>query len=354
MNELTKKYLELNVSNHTDMEKDAVLEYKGLNLTSDIAYSQLNIFKFNIISDNYPTFLPKILNPSLNSKYKAYIPPNTDIIESQIGMPTIQNEDYAYFLTDWQITISHEVDGVKTWYNQYVVFPIEKKYSPVPIIYDDNGYVSEAFMLENKFFWGNSEMICYMITDALYKLLPILGSAKFVKNGNFWSLLLQKTTAKRIEVYFNQPMMRLFKFNYNYVYKYIDTMRLNTTTLDTVDYYVYTTMKPSTKLFPFRKIIFTYDNGLNAFPYFVSSNSDDMNTNPIENILTSYSLNIVDINEVGDCIEYAVSSDDRSISLTNAPMRNFKIKVLFITHLGSIYQVKLENSDSVDMLIMFS
>lgn len=350
MQETTNKYLELSTIN-TSRNKtlSAMLTYKGGDFTASKNYSRMSVFKFNIISNNFPTFLPEILNEDENKNYVPYIPEGVKESDVVVHKPPV---NYAYNITDWQITLgSKEGDKPTVYKNTFIAFPILKKYFPQPIEYDDENYITEEFRLQNDIFWGNSEMICQMVTTALLNLSG--QSLRFVKNGSHWSLLQNTADTKTYTVFFNKAMRNYFSFDYLKPSYSILLVRQGMTSLDKTQYFVNSTIQTNIKLFPFRNVRFCHDDGLNIFPLWVFTQSNGQNENPFENVLSQYTLNIADINELGNCIEFSTETKDRFISLTSDRMQNFNISVQFVTARKAIFNLKLEYLDEVNMLLMF-
>jgi hypothetical protein len=206
--------------------------------------------------------LPSIRDPKFNVVYKPYTPNIPGLTQSQIFFRNPPNEKFAYnYLTGWGITMkyrtSHFPNGSQ-YCNSYVQFLKPIRNGPNVIDYDSNGYVLEKFMLEDKtkFFWGNATTISNMIEESMNTFRQYSGLSsddyRFVKNGAYWSILTR--VGLDIEaIYFNDEMRRLFDFPYD-ENNGIQIKYGSITTLNNIDYYVTTTEKTNSYLFPFRNI----------------------------------------------------------------------------------------------------
>lgn len=353
-----KKYLELSVYNDSK-EKKVIgnLNYKGLDLSEGDNYTKVNIWKWNIICNNFPTWLPSIRNPKLNTLYKPYVPNNVPSNSVYYVQPQTEY-DAPYFLTDWSITIKYASGFWKPYTNRYVQFLKPKSLAPSIIDYDNNGEILERFMLDDrsKFFWGNATLLCNMVKEAMNAYAGNGGLTNadygFIKNGSGWTILT-KVGLSVEKIYFNEYMRRFFDFPYDYDGGIvIDTQQI--TTLNNIDYYATHTEKTNSYLFPFRNVLMTFDNGLNVFPQYVSTNKTESNINPTDNILTKFTINVTDINQIGNIIEYSTETDLRALSITDSTMKPFTIYIFLETAKKNLFQLELEYLDEINLLFMIS
>lgn len=359
--ETTNRYLELSLFNNSKNETvKSVLEYKAGDLTEDYNYTKLNIWKFNIVCRNFPTVLFPIRDPKFNSVYKPYVPPGAtlaDIFYENAPMASFA----TYYLTDWIITMKYKTSHVPTgqyYLSRFVQFLKPKSQGPAVVEFDDNGDITERFMLKDrtKFFWGDSTQLCNMVNEALNGFRSYSGLSHddflFVKNGEHWSIL-SKVSLDIEKIYLNDTMRKFFDFPYDYDTG-ITIQKMQITTINDIDYYVVNTIKTNTYLFPFRNITFIFDNNLNVFPQYIVDNNTANNSCPSENILTRFTLNITDINQIGNVIEYHTESKDRALSLNNSAMGPFKIYCYLQTAQRNLFELELEQHDEINMLLMIS
>ena len=152
--EARNKYLELSTINRTKNETiQSILVYNGEDLTQNPNYTQLTLFKWNIITNNFPTWIPTLRDPKYNSVYEPHAPDG--VLQSTIFYRNPPNEKFAeWFLTNWSITMKYSTSHVPSpsapkYMNSYVKFLKYIKNAPSSIKFDGSGDSIEKTILED-------------------------------------------------------------------------------------------------------------------------------------------------------------------------------------------------------------
>lgn len=316
------KYLDLEHYNNSNNERPAILKYSGNNLLNGQSF--IWPYKFKINSNNYPLYVPTIIN--------EFIPYKVGVTAAILDNPR------DYYITDWAITLKYKNEEAKS----------------TPILWERSGMkqVLTSNLIGNKYFWiNNSDEICQMINGALSRVTGN-DSLLIVKNAERWQLLVHTKIIDKIESFhFNDKMVPFFGFDYE-ENNGIKIVKLQTHTIIDEIYYTITTPLSTNKMFPFDKVIFKSEQ-LNVPTLSLQSYDNATKNNSIATIL-SYDLTVSDISTVGTSMTYVSTNKDRSLSLQDDTLPgNFTITPYFVTKSGEEFLLQLKPDEKISFSLMF-
>lgn len=307
-------YLQLENYNSKEIEVDSALLFSGNNFLDSSYNWDVCTVKFSLNTMNIPLHVPTLIP----------------------GNP----REGPFFSTDWTIRVHY--DAVDSSTNVQWIKDAQRPQFP-----------TESDLYENKYFWiTNAEQICEMVNEAFAYVTGGAGNIILTKSGVFWSVCVAEdlTTDGNCTIYFNENMRRYFNFNYG-TSGAIRVSKNNTQLYGDKSYYCATTSSSNNRLFPFDTIRFA-SRDLPAYPQGIQQTESQI-YNASQNIIFSYDLNISDISEIGNSIEYTPSNfSELKIRMTNT-VPKFSLHIQLVTPSGFIFSPKLQKYDKSKMLLCF-
>ena len=307
------------------------LKFNGKNMLSDQTKVWIN--KFDYRSSYFPLHIP-----TLSNSWNKFTPPHFNGV---INIPNGYNPN-NYYYTDWVITVN-----------------INNVYTSLPVMWIKNNVYKPSLPIDiqNEFCWIRNEHEVIDMINTTFNMLFGDTNVFIMKSKTTWSIMVKQSYIenKNIEIYFNDSMRRNFNFYYQdnnciRIDKKINVLRsiMNEPYLSTE------TTSSNSHIFPFTKMVFTSSDLI--VPTIYSSSSLLSDTVEQKKVILSYNLIISDISTIGDSINYAVESSDRSLSLTGIDepvLEKFSLQCFFVTRDNKYFQMMLNSDDLISVEMQF-
>lgn len=359
-------YVNLTDYNDGSEIRQAKLVYNG-DMTG---FSELHCTKFRLQSQSYPLFVPKIIKKEDNDDLHIN---NARNMKKTNILQTTPYEKMEYY-TDWNICcydsrFGEEFDG--RYVNHNVKWAAQKNHKKKPFTYP-NG---KRDVLNNSYFHAyNSLHVISLIARCLREIGENMGFPRLfymIKVPNGYQILRQVSkdpnNAITPKLFFNKALRQAFYFHYDDKFLYerngtdsdysevhFDVNNKQTFELDGEknEYIISQTLGFSSRLFPFSDIQFL-SNSLKINPIRESmvKMSNELPSN-VPSIL-SYSLNVTDIDEIVDNLNYNITSILHPNVIQSTEINSFDITCVFKTFDGYTYQITLDKDDSLNMYLEF-
>ena len=176
-----------------------------------------------------------------------------------------------------------------------------------------------------------------------------------MKTEKGYAILMKTGHDDNFTLYINPAMRKYFNFPYDDENGRItfDKTTFPITIVGTDEYYYIETESTNNLLFPFNKIVFMCDSEIPVKKYHIFNNLTKSSISQ-QSILLSYDLNISNLDEIGNSINYVDSNGkSRSLSLTSQRLNQFELFIYLVTRDGLFYQLKLDEGELVAISMLF-
>ena len=333
-------------------------------------------------TNNQTRYASLTYNGDINNVTNVYVNKFTICKKMPVYIPTLIVDDESINVPGYSkqsIDINYSQLPYRMNLSVLIKDTTNKKYAMSNVRYESNRVVNKPFpfnmsdaalskstVLNNEYFYMYSTLeLTRMITTCIKKCLDACNVAYTPKDiyigmleSGFYQLMLKESIASHVDIYFNYDLQNLFPFDFENSLALNDSFQkivfepMSSMDFNGVDYLIAQSLYKSTRMYPFRNIIFS-SNTLAMEKILNSNNLSKSIYNDSVVELLSFSLNIDSPDQANDCFEFQLTSLYNALILHQNSVSNLSIDVYLQTVEGYNVRLLLKKDEFIQTTLNF-